>query len=105
VTVTNPDGNRFVMNIQNPLNNQLWASPQISTNATAGTFENAIRGYYSLVWGAPISVAKQMFDSAGNLTTNVLNAARSVVYKLCQLLEGINQISASVQASKGHPVV
>ncbi len=66
------------MNIQNPLNNQLWASAQLSTNATASQFEQAIKGFHSLVWGAPISVTKEMYDVNGTVTTNQLSAVKNV---------------------------
>lgn len=66
------------MNFQNPKTNQLWASTQISTNATETTLANAIRGYFNLVWGAPISVTKYMYDAAGNLTINQLASVKNV---------------------------
>lgn len=66
------------MNLQNPLNNQLWASARISTNATASQVENALKGFYNLAWGAPISVDKQMFDVNDTLTTNVSLSVKSV---------------------------
>jgi len=66
------------MNLLNPLNNQLWASPQITTNSTATVFENAIRGYYSLVWGAAITVDKKMFDINGTETANQLLSVKNV---------------------------
>ncbi len=60
------------------MNNQLWASTQISTNASADVLANAIKGYYSLVWGAPISVTLTMYNASGNVTTNVLRSVKNV---------------------------
>ena len=93
VTISNPDGNNFIMNIQNPFNSQLWQSAQISTTASASTFQNAISGYYGMVWGAPISVSKQMLDASGNITSNQSAAVKNV-YTIT-VLRSITQASTN----------
>lgn len=40
--------------------------------------QKAIQGYYNLVWSAPISVTRTMYNASGNVTTNVLESVKTV---------------------------
>jgi len=69
VTILNPDGGTFILNIQNPLDNSMWTSKPLSTNASADTFAWIVSGYYSKTWGASISATRYMYDINDSLTT------------------------------------
>lgn len=70
ITITGLDGGNFVLVFTNPKDSSTWSSSQISTNGTANDLYQAIRTYYSNVWGAPISVVKTMYDENDTVTTS-----------------------------------
>jgi hypothetical protein len=53
-------------------------SGKLSTNMSAGDFNNAVKDYYTNVFNAWISVSKTMYSEDGNVTTNAMNASTIV---------------------------
>lgn len=70
VTIINPDGGDYYLNILCPLTNTYYATSTISTTASASTFASAISGYYSTYYSASISVTLVMYDASSNVVTN-----------------------------------
>lgn len=71
VTIMNPDGGQFALGMVDPITKTLYVGKKINTNATAGTFNDAVRDYYNKIYNAPVDVQKVMYDVDGNVTTNV----------------------------------
>ena len=66
------------MTFVNPKTLDNFGSGTLSTNMSATDFNNAVKGYYSDVFGAWISVSKTMYLEDGNVTTNEMNASTIV---------------------------
>ncbi len=64
-----------MVNPNNPAN--IFKSVLINTNSSASTFKNAISSFYSIYFGATISVTREMYDQTGNLTTDVTQSVQN----------------------------
>lgn len=53
-------------------------SGKLSTNMSAGELNNAVKGYYSSVFNAWITVSKTLYSEDGNVTTDAMNASTIV---------------------------
>lgn len=66
------------MTFVNPKTLANTVSGKLSTNMSAGDFNNAVKAYYTNVFNAWISVSKTMYSEDGNVTTNAMNASTIV---------------------------
>lgn len=70
ITIMNPDGGNFILNIQNPKTNQMWASDQISTKSGTWPLTVAIQNFYYSTWGIGVAVNLIMYDVNNIVTTS-----------------------------------
>ena len=70
ITIMNPDGGNFILNIQNPKTNQMWASDQISTKSGTWPLTVAIQNFYYSTWGIGVAVNLIMYDVNNAVTTS-----------------------------------
>jgi hypothetical protein len=76
----------------------LWQSEEFSSSASASTFRNNIKGYFSSNFGSDISVSREMFDEAG-LTTEDQNLATTYTYTITmkKVINGFSTNAVSVK--------
>jgi len=78
ITIQNPDGGEFTLTFVDPKSLTNIVSGKLSTNMSAGEFNNAVKGYYSSVFNAWITVSKTLYSEDGNVTTDAMNASTIV---------------------------
>lgn len=93
VTVQNPSAGAYKLAFLYPGTSTNWISASIAANASAATFANAIRGFFSASNRANsnISVTLEMYDAANALTTVTASATKYVyVVKLMKRITGFS---------------
>ena len=78
VTITNPDGGEFTITYVDPKTLTNYVSGKLNTNMSSGDFYNAVRGYYTSIFNAWITVSKSMYSADGNVTTDPMNSTTTV---------------------------
>jgi hypothetical protein len=99
LTITTPDAGAYKLNFLNPTTKpaSYWQSGAIAANANAGTFKNAISGYYSKFFGSDIDVTLSMYDATSTLTTDsTLATSFTYTIVLRKMINGLSINAATV---------
>lgn len=71
ITVANPsEGGKYYLSFQITSNLTYWSSGAIPAGATTSELKNAIKYYYSNIYGSDIDVNRTQYDVNGTITTN-----------------------------------
>ena len=77
ITISNPDAGSYNLQLLNP-GATTYSTVSVACSATANDMKNALQGFFSFYYGAPITVTKSMTDANGADTTIAALSVKSV---------------------------